>query len=41
MPKDDEPYFGTIEEENELEFEYAIADSLDPEIISIPHKSTG
>jgi hypothetical protein len=32
---------GTIEEENELELEKAIADIDHPEIISVPHIETG
>ena len=34
-------HLGTIEEENELELEKAIADIEDPEIVSVPHIETG
>ena len=32
---------GTIEEEDDIELNLAIADSNDPEIVSVPHKITG
>ena len=32
---------GTIEEEDEIELERAIADSNDPEVVSVPHRRTG
>ena len=38
---DESEHLGTIEEENELELEKAIADIDHPEIISVPHIETG
>lgn len=34
-------HLGTIDAENELDFDRAIADSKDPELVSVPHKPTG
>eukprot|EP00358_Blepharisma_japonicum_P004831 CAMPEP_0202942360 /NCGR_PEP_ID=MMETSP1395-20130829/2529_1 /ASSEMBLY_ACC=CAM_ASM_000871 /TAXON_ID=5961 /ORGANISM="Blepharisma japonicum, Strain Stock R1072" /LENGTH=703 /DNA_ID=CAMNT_0049638501 /DNA_START=542 /DNA_END=2650 /DNA_ORIENTATION=- len=34
-------HYGTIEAEQELDFDKAFADSNDPEIVSVPHKPTG
>ena len=38
---DSSEHLGTIEEENELELEKAIADVSNPEIVSVPHVETG